>query len=70
MKRCKKCNSTSLTYVTDYEHLDFESEDYIKDNGWLCDICEAFHYENGDYEFFVNDTVLTPYNPDYKQLMN
>jgi hypothetical protein len=70
MKQCKKCNSTSLTYVTDYEHLDFESEDYIKDNGWLCDTCEAFHYENGDYEFFVNDTVLTPYNPDYKQIMN
>lgn len=70
MNKCKKCNSTSLTYVTNYEHLDFESEDYIKDNGWLCDICEAFHYEDGSYEFFVGNSITTETTPNYQQIIN
>jgi len=54
MDRCKRCDSNSLTYVTDYEHLDFESEGYIKDSGWLCNLCECFHMEES-YEYFVDN---------------
>lgn len=66
MKQCKRCDSTSLTYVTEYEHLDFEGEDYIKDNGWLCDACECFHAE--DESYWGYDIVEKIYTTNYKQL--
>lgn len=33
MNQCKRCNSNSLTYITDYEHLDNNAECFIKSNG-------------------------------------
>ena len=54
MKQCRKCYSLDLTYVVDYEHLDFESEDYVKDSGWLCNECECFHMEDS-FEYFIEN---------------
>ena len=58
MKQCRRCDSKDITYVTDYEHLEFSSGAYIKDNGWLCSDCECFHIETDDYisfEFAIED---------------
>jgi hypothetical protein len=65
MKQCKRCDSENLTYVTAYEHLDFATEDYIFDNGWLCDECECFHMEDS-YEYYVKNDMLPKVN--YSQL--
>ena len=46
MNQCKRCNSNSLTYITDYEHLDNNAEALILDNGWICDECGCFHVDN------------------------
>ena len=55
MKECKKCFSTNMQYVTNYEHLDFSSEDYVEDDGWLCLECECLHLLDGSYEYFVEN---------------
>lgn len=57
MKKCRACGSPSVELVTDYEHINFESDnnEYIRSKGWLCTKCECFHDETG-YEFFSGAT--------------
>lgn len=54
MNQCKHCGSTDITYVTNYEHLDVESECSIFDNGWLCNDCECFMLDNGNWEYYAS----------------
>lgn len=68
MNYCSHCGSHSLTYITGYEHYS-ENDNIIYDNGWLCDSCECFYHENGEYfEFFgsYEDTKST----NYSQIMH
>jgi len=59
MKQCKKCSNKNIIYVENYSHLDFNTEDFTKDSGWLCLDCECFHLEDGSYEFFatISDNI-------------
>jgi len=52
MKNCRKCDSNDLIYVTNYEHLDHESEDYIESDGFLCQECECLHLLDGSYQYY------------------
>lgn len=55
MNKCKRCDSTSLTYVTDYEHMN-ELEDWVYDNGWLCNCCDCLHLEDS-FEYYVETKI-------------
>ena len=69
MNQCKRCNSEDLTYKTNYEHLDFESECSVFSNGYECESCGCFHSEEGDYyEYF--SSYEENKTPSYLQIMN
>ena len=68
MNQCKRCDSTSLTYVTNYEHVCCETDNIIYDNGWLCDSCETFYHESGKYYEFYR-RYQDPIKTNYSQLM-
>ncbi len=52
MNQCKHCGSIDITYVTNYEGLDFTSECSCYDDGWLCLECECFHLLDGSWEYY------------------
>ena len=69
MNQCKRCNSKDLTYKTNYEHLDFESECSVFSNGYECRECGCFNSEDGDYyEYF--SSYEEDKTPSYLQIMN
>ena len=66
MNQCKNCGSADITYVTNYEHLDFESECSVFDDGYECSECGCFHMEDGSFEYYAN--YSEPNKVNYSQL--
>ena len=58
-EKCYRCDSTSLLYIRQYEHVDTDTDKLRKDNVWKCKNCGCIHYADGKHFAFEFESTVS-----------
>ena len=68
MNQFKNCGSKDIAYCINAEHLDFETNEIVRDDGWVCSECQCFHIHTGEqFEYYAG--YKEPSLVNYSQIM-